>query len=111
MAKDFNIDKITHGSDLKLLADQFPCLSLNKCYELPYDFAVKNERNVLASWTTNCEAGKGWCLGFKKPKHSSIRSPEGISASERALLTNLLLVRFSITLSLFKMRIIADQQI
>ena len=45
-------------SHVKLLADQFHRLLLNKCCELACEFAVKNEQIVPESWTTIYKAGK-----------------------------------------------------
>ena len=68
------------GIHVKLLADQFHGLTLEKCCKLACEFAVRNERNVSEAWTKNGKARKGWWLGFKKRLHLSIQSPEGTSA-------------------------------
>ncbi|CAM1295476.1 Uncharacterised protein r2_g465 [Pycnogonum litorale] len=64
---------------VKALADMFYGLSLEKCRQLAYQFAAKNDIKFPASWAENKKAGKDWWLGFKRRHDLSIRSPEATS--------------------------------
>ena len=65
---------------IKMLGDMFHGLSLQKCKELAYEFAIQNNLKVPVSWNEKKRAGKSWWLGFKSRQKLSIRSPEATSA-------------------------------
>lgn len=67
------------GNHIKDLADMFFGLSKEKCLELAYEFAKKNDIQVPKSWNDSQMAGRAWWLGFKRRQNLSIRSPEATS--------------------------------
>lgn len=64
---------------LKLLANMFHGLTLMKCRELAYEFAIQNDAQIPESWTRNKKAGQEWCKSFRVRQRLSIRSPEATS--------------------------------
>ena len=61
------------------LADQYYGLSLDKCKELAYEFAISNGLNVPDSWISTKKAGRSWWTGFKNRQNLSLRKPEATS--------------------------------
>ena len=67
------------------LADQYHGLSLPKCKELAYTFAVANNIMVPNLWIANKTAGKGWWKGFKERQNLSLRKPESTSVGRASV--------------------------
>ena len=67
------------AAHIQQLADQYHGLTLAKCKELAYEFAVQNNLDVPNAWKENKTAGRGWWLGFKQRLNLSIRTPEATS--------------------------------
>ena len=59
-----------------MLADQYHGLSLHKCKELAYNFAIANNLNVPETWRVNETAGRAWWISFKQRQNLSLRVPE-----------------------------------
>jgi hypothetical protein len=49
---------------IKLLADMFHGLSLQKCCILAYEFASRNNLQMPTNWIKDGKAGQDWWLGF-----------------------------------------------
>lgn len=62
------------------LAAMYYGLSLLKCKELAFEFAIQNNLVVPDSWRINRKAGVQWWLGFKSRNKLSLRKPEATSA-------------------------------
>lgn len=67
------------ANHIKLLADMFHGLSVQKCCALAYNFAVSNGLTIPDSWTKNGKAGTDWWLAFRSRQHLAVRSPEATS--------------------------------
>ena len=67
------------AAHIQLLADNYHGLTLIKCKELAYEFAIRNNIKVPNSWQNDKKAGRGWWLGFKSRQNLSIRTPEATS--------------------------------
>ena len=67
------------ANHVKLLANMFHGLSLDRCCKLAYEFASRNRLVIPESWTTNKKAGRDWWIGFKLRHNLAIRSPEATS--------------------------------
>jgi len=64
---------------IKLLADMFHGLSVQKCCTLAYHFALHNKLHVPDSWAVNGKAGTDWWLAFRSRQHLAVWSPEATS--------------------------------
>ena len=64
------------------LAGMYFGLSLEKCKELAFEYAVKNNVVVPESWIRCKKAGTQWWLGFKKRQNLSICAPEATSIGQ-----------------------------
>ena len=69
-------DLATH---IGYLAGMYFGLSLEKCKELAFEYAVKNYVVVPKSWIKCKKAETQWWLGFKKRQNLSIRASEATS--------------------------------
>jgi len=67
------------ANHIKLLADMFHGLSVQKCCTLAYEFALHNKLNIPDSWAKNGKAGTDWWLAFRSRQHLAVRSPEPTS--------------------------------
>lgn len=67
------------ANHIKLLADMFHGLSVQKCCTLAYEFALHNKLNIPESWAKNGKAGTDWWLLFRSRQHLAVRSPEATS--------------------------------
>ena len=67
------------ANHIKLLADMFHGLSVQKCCSLAYEFALHNKLNIPDSWAKNGKAGTDWWLAFRSRQHLAVRSPEPTS--------------------------------
>ena len=76
ISPDMEKDLATH---IGYLTGMYFGLSLEKCKELAFEYAVKNNAVVPESWIRCKKAGTPWWLGFKKRQNLSIRAPEATS--------------------------------
>jgi len=67
------------ANHIKLLADMFHGLSVQKCCTLAYHFALRNKLNIPDSWAENGRAGTDWWLAFRSRQRLAVRSPEATS--------------------------------
>ena len=82
------------ASHVKLLADMFHGLSLQKCCILAYEFASRNGLRMPDSWNTNGKAGKDWWLGFRSRHHLAIRNPEATSFARASAFNRPVVTKF-----------------
>ena len=64
---------------IKTLSDMFYGLTIEKCKQVAYEFATRNNLKVPSSWDEKKKAGKSWWLGFKSRHNLYVRSPEPTS--------------------------------
>ena len=67
------------ASHIKLLADMFHGLSVQKCCTLAYQFALHNKMNIPDRWAKNGKAGADWWPAFRSRQHLAVRNPEATS--------------------------------
>ena len=70
------------------LADMYFGLSVEKCKELAYQYAIVNKVSVPQSWHSNTKAGKQWWKSFKDRHNLSIRKPEPTSTGRASAFNN-----------------------
>jgi hypothetical protein len=67
------------ANHIKLLADMFHGLSIQKCRTLAYQFSLHNKLNIPDSWAKNGKAGTDWWLAFRDRQRLAVRTPEATS--------------------------------